>query len=413
MSDIPNLSGKVGLDVTDFKAGIAQLNREIRVVESGFKKVAAGMGDWGKSATGLETRIKALNKEIDLQKKKVSALEVEYQRVAKEKGTTSRAAQELEIKLNKETEALNKMEWELKDTEKALEDMTKESKDAAKGADDLAEKEGEAKTATGRLKDALDGLKSKLKGLGNDFRELGDKMLKGLAVGIAAIVAATAGAIIGIGKLVLKTAEAADNIVESAEKIGITAEKYQEFGFIADQIGTDVDTIARAFARTTKAMEEAEKGNSPPPTAFATLGISVKDADGNFRDTEDVFGDVIKTLGKVQDETERDILAQELFGKSYQELIPLINLGADGLAKMTKEAPDLGAGMSEEDVKADADLNDKIAALKAGFGGLKSKLASAFVPMLTKVVDKMKEWLADPKIQAGINKLISGIRRID
>src|SRR3989337_1048148 len=104
-----DLSGKVGLDVTDFKAGIAELNRDIRVIESGFRATAAGMGDWSKSATGLETRIKALNSEIDVQQKKVTALQGEYQRVAAEKGENSRAAEELKIKLNKENEALGKM----------------------------------------------------------------------------------------------------------------------------------------------------------------------------------------------------------------------------------------------------------------------------------------------------------------
>jgi hypothetical protein len=259
------------------------------------------------------------------------------------------------------------------------------------------------------LKDALDGLKAKLQGLGNDFRALGDKVLKSFAVGIAAIGAAAAGAVIGIGKLVLNTAAAADNIQESAEKLGITSEQYQEFGFVANQIGTDVDTIGKAFARTTKAMGEAEKGTSPTALAFKTLGINVKDANGNFRDTQDVFSNVIDALGNVKDETEREILAQTLFGKSYQELIPLINLGADGLAKMTDEAHKMGAVMSEEDVNAAADLNDKLAALKAGFKGIIAKIASAFMPLVTKIVDKLSKLLSDPKIQAGIQRLVKGI----
>jgi hypothetical protein len=409
MSDIPNLSGKVGLDVTDFKAGIAQLNREIRVVESGFRATAAGLGDWAKSASGLETRIKALNGEIDLQKKKVAALETEYQRIVKEKGETSRAAQDLQIKLNKETETLNKMQVELKDTDKALEDMTKEEKDAAKGAGALADKEDQAKTATGRLHDALDKLKSKLSGLGNDFKNLGDKVLKGLAVGIAGIATAAAGAVVGLGALILKTTEAADNIQESAEKLGITAEQYQEFGFVADQIGTDVDTIAKAFARTTKAMGEAEKGTSPAAEAFKTLGIKVKDTSGNFRDTQAVFSDVIDALGNVQDETQREILAQQLFGKSYQELIPLINLGADGLAEMTQKARDMGVIIPEDEINKAAELNDKIAALKKGFGAIVTRLASAFMPLVTKIVDKLTKMLSDPKIQAGIQNLVDKI----
>jgi len=104
------LSGKVGLDVTDFKTAVASMNREIRVIESGFRASAAALGDWGKSASGLEMRIKALTSQIDVQKSKVAALEAEYKRVAAEKGATSKAAQDLEIRLNKETETLNKME---------------------------------------------------------------------------------------------------------------------------------------------------------------------------------------------------------------------------------------------------------------------------------------------------------------
>jgi len=57
---VQGVSGKVGLDVTDFKGGISQMNQGVRVIESAFKATAAGLGDWSKSATGLEARIKAL-----------------------------------------------------------------------------------------------------------------------------------------------------------------------------------------------------------------------------------------------------------------------------------------------------------------------------------------------------------------
>src|SRR4030067_157694 len=110
MTDQNDLSGKIGLDTTDFKTAISSINRDIRVVESGFRASAASLGDWSKSATGLESRIKALSAEIELQQKKSSALRGEYERVAKEKGANSKAAQELLIKLNKENETLGKMQ---------------------------------------------------------------------------------------------------------------------------------------------------------------------------------------------------------------------------------------------------------------------------------------------------------------
>ncbi len=65
MSDNP-LSSKISLDTTDFKAAVAALNRDIRVIESGFRASAAALGDWSKSADGLQLRIKALTGQIDL-----------------------------------------------------------------------------------------------------------------------------------------------------------------------------------------------------------------------------------------------------------------------------------------------------------------------------------------------------------
>ncbi len=88
MSDQSDLSGKIGLDTTDFKAGIATLNRDIRVVESGFRASAASLGDWSKSATGLESRIKALNAEIELQGKRPQLSELNMRGWRKSKGLT-------------------------------------------------------------------------------------------------------------------------------------------------------------------------------------------------------------------------------------------------------------------------------------------------------------------------------------
>ena len=136
-----DLSGKVGLDTTDFKTAITSMNREIRVIESGFRASSAALGDWGKSADGLEMRVKSLTGQMEVQQKKVAAVRGEYERVAKEKGETSRAAQELQIKLNKENETLNKMESELKGSQKALDEMGDESKDTGEKVQDLGKKE--------------------------------------------------------------------------------------------------------------------------------------------------------------------------------------------------------------------------------------------------------------------------------
>src|SRR5690349_450049 len=131
------VSGKVGLDPSEFKNGIAQMNRDLRVLESGFRASAASLGDWSDSATGLELRIKSLNSQMDVQQKKVAATRAEYERIKAEKGETSRAAQDLEIKLNKETETLGKMQAELNQDTEALNEMTQGEEEAGNAADEM------------------------------------------------------------------------------------------------------------------------------------------------------------------------------------------------------------------------------------------------------------------------------------
>lgn len=156
MSD---LSSRVGLDITDFKAGIAQLNRDLRLQESAFRASAAGLGDWGTSATGLELRMKTLTAQIDLQRQKAEAVAAEYRRVAAEKGDTSRAAQELQIRLNRENETLGKMQSELRGTETRLSTLGVETKKTGDAVNILKGTWTELSSALGVLERGMQTLK--------------------------------------------------------------------------------------------------------------------------------------------------------------------------------------------------------------------------------------------------------------
>jgi len=407
-----DLTGKVGLDTSDFKTAIAGMNRDIRVIESGFKASAAALGDWGSSASGLEMRIKALTGEIGVQQNKVQALTTEYKRIVDAQGENSIAAQNLEIRLNKETETLNKMGLELTTTEAGLAKMGTESVQTAGDVDKLNQEETQNIGTTNRLGAALSGLKDHLANAGRGFRELGDRVIsvaKNLAIGLAAAIT---GAAIAIGAMVVKTAATADALVELSEKTGLSTTKLQELTYIGKQTGTELETVTGSLARLIKNMNAATVSTSPAAKAFASLGISVTDANGELRDSETVFGEALTALGQMTNETERDALAMALFGKSAQELNPLILAGADGMAKMAKEAQDLGIILSEEDVKAAADLNDKLAAMKGAFGGLLARLAGPFIPLITKIADKFSEWLKSPEVQKAIDNLVIGIGNI-
>jgi phage-related tail protein len=375
---VEKLSGKLGVDTTDFKTAIGAANRELRVLESSFKAGAAALGDWTKDATGLESRMKTLTNQIDIQKLKVAALQEEHKRLAEENGANSRAAQDAEIKLNKETETLNKMERELGTTSEALNEMQSGTDETGDSVEDLG---NETEETGGKLK----GFETVLSGVGATI-----KTTIGIAFALIAAVIAIGSSLTG---MMLDVAGTSAELVDLSAKTGISVEQLQEMAYIGDQVGTSLDTITGAQSRLVRAMAEGRDGTGAQAEAFKTLGVGVEDAAGNLRDTQDVFADVIDRLGEIENPAERDALAMALFGKSAQELNPLIAAGSDELARLADEAHNVGAVMSEEDVAAFEAFDDTLASLQAGLKGTVGTLLTAFLPGFQSVFDQVGEYL--------------------
>lgn len=150
MANNETLGASFSIDVTDLKAGLNAANRAIRESESEFRAAAAGMDDWTESEDGLNAKIKSLNQITDIQRKKVDALQGEYDRlVANGLDPASKEAVELRTKINNETAALNKNEAELKKQTQALKELESGEKKAGDAADDAGEKFAGLKAAGG------------------------------------------------------------------------------------------------------------------------------------------------------------------------------------------------------------------------------------------------------------------------
>ena len=189
------LETHAGIDTTDFKNGIVEMQRQIRVLNSEFERSASALADWSKDATGLEQRMDTLTRKIEVQKRIVAATEEQYRKMAEVHGANSREAQEFEIKLNKETASLNKMQVELGQTDKSLKDLKSSSDHAGNEVQQLDTKSQGAEKSLDSLKKVSSGLAGALK--------------VGVA-GVVALAGAVAGLAMGIGKLVVDTANEAD-----------------------------------------------------------------------------------------------------------------------------------------------------------------------------------------------------------
>lgn len=216
---------------------------------------------------------------------------------------------------------------------------------------------------------------------------------KVLTTTIMASATAMAGIGTAIAKITLDAGAQADDLNTMAKVYGITTEELQKFSYASALIDVDMSTLTGSMTKLTKAMDSAQSGTGATAEAFNQLGVSITDSEGNFKSRNEVFTETIKALGEISDETQRDALAMQIFGKSAMELNPLILGGAEDLEKYGKQAEEFGLILSQDMLDTLNDANDQFDIFKASIkqGGL--ILGSQFAPYLTQVGQGLNDFV--------------------
>ena len=218
-----------------------------------------------------------------------------------------------------------------------------------------------------------------------------------------AIVAGASTAVAGLAKFAQSSAATADNIDKMSQKIGISREAYQELDFICSQSGTSVDSLQMGMKSLLTAMNGAVSGTESNIAQFERLGVTVTDANGNLRSQEEVMWDVMAALQSMDNQAEKARLANELFGRSGSELMPLLNGEAGSIEAMKEQAHELGLVLGDELVDNGVVLTDTLDQTKRAFSSIVTQLGGSLMPILTKVLTYIQKSL--PSINALVGKL--------
>lgn len=189
---------------------------------------------------------------------------------------------------------------------------------------------------------------------------------------------------------------AVDDLNTLSKQTGFTVEELQKMQYASNLVDVDFNTMTGSIAKLTKNMANGSD-------AFGKLGISVKDEmTGQLRDANTVWYETLWALSKVQNETERDALAMELFGKSAADLSGIVDDGGVSLMSYGSEAEELGLILSQDNVDAANKFNDAMDQLKArtsaAFLEAGASLAETLVPALEKLVEiatQVLTWFAN------------------
>lgn len=233
-----NVTTKLQIDITDFKKGLQDANRYVRLANSEFDAATAGMDKWSQSSDGLKAKLTQLNKTLDGQEDALEIIRAEYERTVKEQGENSKGAQELAIKMNKQEAAIKKTAASIDRYSAQLDEMERTSDDAGDESQRLGDNLGEAGAAAKKAGKEVgsisaEPLKSVASAAANAARSLASMAAKAVVTGIKAVGAASAGLVTAF----LATSETSKEWIGNMNKLEASAK----------EAGRSTDAVKKQF----------------------------------------------------------------------------------------------------------------------------------------------------------------------
>lgn len=265
---------------------------------------------------------------------------------------------------------------------------------------------GKVKAASAGITGALDrvGLPvftNSLKGVGGAVSGIGK------AVDSSARRLLALGATLGVTGAALNSffqgfADATGAIGDTAERTGISRERFQELGFAAKLTGSSAETLGGALQKMQINVGAATAGSKELREMFKGLGINIKDASGKLKSSDALFDTFVDRISKIKDPSLQAQAAVKIFGKSATELLPLIRGGSAGLKEMSDEARRLGLVISDDAVREGEAFGDTLDTIHAALSGVGNTIGSALVPQLNKLGTQLIETIVKyrPQIEA-------------
>ncbi len=194
----------------------------------------------------------------------------------------------------------------------------------------------------------------------------------------------------GMREFITGQIEAGSRVNDLSEKLGVGTEDLQQFQFAAGLAGVSGEEAAKGLQFLNKNIGEAIDGSKGAVETFAKLGITLKDGNGDVRETSDILPEVADAFQNMGSDAERTALAMKVFGKAGASMIPMLKNGSAGIEEMRLEYERLGGGMRQDFIKAADEAGDEIDKVKFAFNGWKSQIVFAILPAVTRFAKIMQ-----------------------
>ena len=365
-----------------YAKAMKSISTEMRLLDAELGATTVSMDKNSDAMDILSATSATLSKKMDVQKQKIDAVAKELADAEKAYGENSEQAKKYAIELANAEIKLGKMKNELEANDRQMEELKQSTNAAGNEMKELGNKADSASTS--------------IKSSDVNFSGFGKTLASGVKVGaqaaalaIAAVATAAVAATKAVIDLAIESGRWADEMLTTSEQTNISTQTLQEWGYAARFVDTEVETMTKGLAKVVKATGEAASAGSGYIQIADGMSVAIYDASGNLKSSEQIFYDSIDAIKTLGSETEKEIASQELFGKSYQDMMPLIKAGSQGLKDYAKEAKDAGVILDDGMIKKLGEFDDTMQKVDAQVDTIKRSFVSNFIPAIESGADSL------------------------
>jgi hypothetical protein len=241
--------------------------------------------------------------------------------------------------------------------------------------------------------------------------EIPGALVAGFTAGLAAVVAATA----GISELAAKV----DQLSDVAARANLGVDTVEALGQAAAQGGGSLSDLTGLLNQFVRRTTDAAKGSGEIAESFKQLGIAAKDSEGNLRDSDAVFRDAVKTIGSIEDPTQRAAAAFAIFGEGAGPLLETGILNSTtALEGLIDGANRFGISSAPGAADAANQWQKQMAILEQSFDGASAQLLELIGPFVSQRLKEFTYTLASVRelgalpLKIAMEGLSSGINSL-
>ena len=349
------VSVKMGVTgVSEFKRGMNEAKESVKTLNEALKLNENQLKLNGNQEIYLANKVQLLKDKIAAQTEVVKQAEAALEAM-KKSGTeeASKSFQQMKQNVYKATSELLSMKAELKNVETGADKAGDETKEMNDQLGNIGKGVSWENVTNG-----LDNVISKL--------ESGAK------------------AAINLGKKIISSAKGstgwADDLITLSQKTGFDVVELQKMEHAADFVDTEVDTILGAMQK----MKKATQTSGGKTALEEVLGISL-----NGQTADDLFWEIGEALVNMGEAFDKEAAAQTVFGKNWQDLLPLFLKGR----KEYEEMLDQQTYLTEEQVDKLGKADDAIKQVEQQIQDLKN----AFWAENADKITELMQWIVDNK----------------